>query len=74
MTPENIMLRIEGKRADVVVVKHKTLDVYFVAYEYSKSKGQWRFHMDRNWDRYETSNRNYASATARRVFNNQNGV
>jgi hypothetical protein len=74
MIPSNVMLRIPGKRADIIVVSSMAsgLGTYYVAYEFSKSKDQWRFHLDRDCSRYETFKLNSAKATARRLHKAQN--
>lgn len=74
MTPENIVYRFEGDKADVIVVRDGKVafDRYFMAYQYSKSDDQWRFVIAADGGRYDTSKRNAAMAVARRRFKSLN--
>lgn len=71
--PANLVERLEGNRADVAIVKDNMGLCYQVAYEYSKAKDLWRFHL-RGHSRYVTSNLASARGVAKRLLSSLNGV
>lgn len=74
MTPPNIIYRLEGDRSDVVIVKDTGTQKYHVAYQYSKTKDQWHFVLDKDLYRYETLVRKNAMGVAKRRYNQLNKV